>query len=155
MYHSVCKGFLLYRDWVAHATLTTHATLALAALGVIFQAFPLYVPLSPVARAERCKPCLVTLTPTLCFFRPLTPGLLLTRALSGSILPGSVFMLKFKWSLFSRTSIVIPQEKKHRLTHTHTLSLVPRRARVRAAGERRFTIHCRPNAHEPTARSAF
>ena len=44
VYHSVRKGkgFLLYRDWVVHATLATHATLA--ALGVIFQAYPALCP---------------------------------------------------------------------------------------------------------------
>ena len=40
--------------------------------------------------------------------------------------------------------------QKHRLTQT--LSLVPRRARVRAAGEHRFPLVC-THAHVPTARS--
>ena len=40
--------------------------------------------------------------------------------------------------------------QKHRLTET--LSLVPRRARVRAAGECRFPLVC-TRAHVPTARS--
>ena len=39
--------------------------------------------------------------------------------------------------------------QKHRLTET--LSLVPRRARVRAAGERRFPLVC-THTHVPTAR---
>ena len=45
----------------------------------------LYVPLSPVARAERCKPCPVALVPIHGCFRPPPPSLLLlTSALSGS-----------------------------------------------------------------------
>ena len=155
VYHSVRKGFLLYRDWVVHATLATHAILAtLVAPGVIFQAFPVLCPFEPRRPAERCKPCPVALVPTLGCSRPPPPSLLLlTSALSGSVMPGSVFVMKAKRFVFSRTRLVIPQEKRHRLTHTQTLSLVPRRARARAAGERRFTLVC-THAHEPTARSA-
>ena len=50
----------------------------------------------------------------------------------------------------SRTRPVIPQNRKHRLIQT--LSLVPRRALARAAGERRIPLVC-THAHVSTARS--
>ena len=53
-----------------------------------------------------------------------------------------------RWPSISRTRPVITQEKKHRLTQT--LSLVPRRALARAAGERRILLVC-THAQVPTA----
>ena len=116
---------------------------------------PLYAPLSPVDRGQRCRPCLLALVSTLgCFRPPPSSLLLLTSALSGSIIRGSVFRLKSKRSSFSRARLVTPKRKRHRLTHTKTLSLVPRQTRARAAEERRFTLVC-TYAHEPNARSAL
>ena len=93
---------------------------------------PLYVPLSPVTRAERCKPCPVALVPTLgCFRSPPPSLLLLTCALSGSVIQGSVFILKSNRSLFSRIRLVIPQGKRHRLTHPQTLSCLDEHAPAR------------------------
>ena len=157
VYHSVRKGFLLHRVRVNGALLPPRRmppSPPSPCSALSSKLCPLYVPLSPVARAERCKPYPVALVPTLGCFRPPPPSLLLlASALSTSIIPGYIFMLKSKRSLFSRTRLAIPQEKRRRLTHTQTLSLVPRRARARAAGERRFTLVC-THAHEPTARSA-
>ena len=102
------------------------------------------------------NPCPVALVSTFGCFRPPPTALLvlLTSALSGTIIPGSALMLKSKRSLVSQTCLVIPQEKRHRLTHTQTFSLVPRRARARAAGERRFILVC-THSHEPTAGSTL
>ena len=56
---------------------------------------PLYVPVSPVARAARCKPCPVVLVPTLGCSRPPARNLdLLTSALSGRIIPEHILLLK-------------------------------------------------------------
>ena len=114
--------------------------------------FPLFAPLSPVARAERCKPCPVALVLTLGCFWPAPPSFLLfASGLSGSILPRYLFMLKSKWSSFSGTRLIIPQEKRQRPTHLQALSLVPRRARARATEKRRFTLrlclHPCPRTH--------
>ena len=67
---------------------------------------PLYVPVSPVARAARCNPCPVALVPTLGCSRPPSRNLDLVRsALSGRIIPESIFILNSKRSLhFSGTS---------------------------------------------------
>ena len=55
----------------------------------------LYVPVSPVSRAGRCKPRPVALVPTLRSSRPLPPSLvLLASALSGNIIPGHMFLFK-------------------------------------------------------------
>ena len=76
-----------------HAALAMPATLA--AVGAIFQDLPALCPCTPVSRAERCKPCLVALVPTLGCSRPLPPSLLLLApALSGIIMPGYVFLFK-------------------------------------------------------------
>ena len=157
VYHSVRKGFWLYRDWVVHDTFAMYPPLPPTPRSTSSSKLsPLHAPWSPVARAERSKPCPVALVPTLGCFWPPPPSLLLTSALSGSIsiTPRSVFMLRSKRSMFSRTRLGIPQEKIHRFTHTQTFSLVPRRARARTAGECRVTLVC-THAHKPTARFAL
>ena len=112
---------------------------------------PFYVPVSPVARAARCKPCPVALVPTLGCSRPPARNLDLVRsALSGRIIPEDIFILETKRSLHFSDTSSYPQEKEYRLTQT--LSLVPRQARARAAGERRISLVC-THAHVPTARS--
>ena len=74
-----------------HAALAMPATLA--AIGAIFKLSSLDVPVSPVSRAERCKPCPVALVPTLGSSRPLPPSLLLlASALSGNLIPGCLFV---------------------------------------------------------------
>ena len=75
-----------------------------------------------------------------------------SNSLSVDIIPVSVFMMKSKRPLFCRTHLVIPQKWTHRLNHAQTLSLVSRRVRARAAGERRFILVC-AHAHAPIARS--
>ena len=83
------------------------------------------IPVNPVPRAERCKPCPVALVPILsCPGSSSQPLDHLKSALSGTIIPGSVFKLKSKRSVFSRTRLVIPQTKKH------TASTTPRRFRL-------------------------
>ena len=58
---------------------------------------PLYVPVSPVSRADRCKPCPVALVPTLGCSRPLPPSLLLLAcALSGKYYAGVCLLDKVK-----------------------------------------------------------
>ena len=51
---------------------------------------PLYVPVSPDSRAERCEPCPVALVPTVGCSRPLPLSLLLASALSGNIIQGYI-----------------------------------------------------------------
>ena len=73
---------------------------------------PLYVPVSPVSRAERCKPCPEALVPTLGCSQPLPPSLLLlASALSGNLIPGYVFLCKQKLSFYSDTSSHPAREK--------------------------------------------
>ena len=93
---------LLFWSRFMHAALTMHAILAAPSS----KPPPLYVPVSPVARAARCKPCLVALVSTLGCSRPPARNLdLLRSALSGRIIPESIFILKSKRSLhFSDTS---------------------------------------------------
>ena len=124
----------------------------LAALGAILQAFPALCPVSPVSRTARCKPRPVALVPTLSCSRPLPPSLLLlASALSGNIIPGYVFLLKHKRSLHSDTSSYPTREKNTPgQQRPQTLSLQPRRAAARAAGERRpvyFCLHPCPRTH--------
>ena len=85
-----------------HAALAMHATLAAPSSKLP----PLYVPVSPVARAARCKPCPIALVPTLGYSRPLAGNLdLLRSAPPGRLISGSIFILKSKRSLhFSDTS---------------------------------------------------
>ena len=75
----------------------------------------LYVPVSAVSRAERCKPCPVALIPTLGCSQPLLPSLLLlASALSGNIIPGYFEVCLFvrgKKGPYTRTRLVTPQEK--------------------------------------------
>ena len=89
------------------------------------------------------------LVPTLGCSRPPGRNLdLLRYALSGIIISQYILVFQQNGPYISRARLVIPQERKHRLTQT--LSLVPRRARARAAGERRFPL---VPCHVPTARS--
>ena len=71
-----------------------------------FKLPPFCVPVSPVARAARCKPCPVALVPTLGCSRPPARNLDLVRSiLSGRIMPEDIFILKTKRPLhFSDTS---------------------------------------------------
>ena len=112
---------------------------------------PLYVPVSPVARAARCNPCPVALVPTLGCSRPPSRNLDLVRsALSGRIIPESIFILNSKRSLhFSGTSSY--PARKEAPAHPDAFAVL-RRARARAARERRFPLVC-THAHVPTARS--
>ena len=78
---------------------------------------PFCLPVSPVTRAARCKPCPVALVPILGCSRPPARNLDLVRsARPGRIIREDMFILKTKRSLHFRTRRVIPQEKKHRFT---------------------------------------
>ena len=100
---------------------------------------PLYVSLSPVARAERCKPCPVALVPTLLLpastSQPPSVDIRSVRKYN----TGVCLNVEAKTVLIFSDAFSYPARKE---TPTHTLSLVPPRARVSAAGKRRFTIHC-------------
>ena len=74
---------------------------------------PFCVPVSPVARAERCKPCPVALVPTLDRSRSPAHNLDLVRsALSGLIMPEDLYILKTKRSLHFSDTSSYPARKK-------------------------------------------
>ena len=73
------SSLLLFWSRFVHAALAMHATLATPSSKLS----PLYVPVSPVARAAKCKPCSVALVPTLGCCRPQTNLDLLRSALPG------------------------------------------------------------------------
>ena len=60
---------------------------------------PLYVPMSPVSRAERCKPCPVALVPTLGCSRPLPPSLLLLASAVRKYNTGTCLFVQVKMVL--------------------------------------------------------
>ena len=100
--------------------------------------FTRYVPVSPVSRAERCKPCPVALVPTLGCSRPLPPSLLLlASALSGNIIPRYIFLLNYKRSLHSGRSRCPARKKNHRVNHAYRRFRSCLGERPSAAGERR------------------
>ena len=86
---------------------------------------PLYVPVSPVSRAEGCKPCPVPLCPYNTEYRDTS-------------------VCSSKNSPYIRTRLVTPQKLINTLgqPRPQTLSLLPRRAAARAAGERRQVYPC-------------
>ena len=86
----------------------------------------LYVPVSPVSRAERCKPCPVALVSTLGRSRSLSLSLiLLASALSGNIITGYVFFFKQKRSLHADTSSYPARQNKHTGPTTPTDAFAP------------------------------
>ena len=99
--------------------------------------FLLYVPVSPVSRADRCKPCPVALVPTLGCSRPLPRSLLLLAfALSGNIIPGYIFCSS-KNGPYIRTRLVTPQAKnKHTGSTTPTDAFAPASTSGRPRGGR-------------------
>ncbi len=102
-----------------------------------FKLFPLYVPVSPVPRAERYKPCPVGLVLPLGCDRPQSPSLLLlASALSGHIIPGCIFWFKKKRSLHSDMSCCPAKINTPGQPRPHTLSLLPRRAVAYLCGGR-------------------
>ena len=118
---------------------------------------PLYFPVRPISRAERCKSCPVALVPTLGCSRPLPPSLLLlASALSENMIPGYV-LCSCKNNPYIRTRLVTPQEKNN-----HTGSTTPTDLRFRSCLDERpparresagrFTIVC-THVHTPTSRS--
>ena len=98
---------------------------------------PLCVPVSPISRPERCKPCPVALVPTLGCSRPLPPSLpLLASALSGNIIPGYV-PCSSKNGPYIRTRLVTPQKKnKHTGSTTPTDAFAPASVSGRPRGGR-------------------
>ena len=114
---------------------------------------PLYVPVIPVSRAERCMPCPVALVPSLGCSRPLPPSLLpLASALFGNIIPGNVLLFKEKRSLHSDTSSYPTREKStHRVYHAHRRfrSCLDERppARRENAGRYNPCLHPCPSTH--------
>ena len=74
---------------------------------------PLYIPVSPVARAARWKPCPAALVPTLAWSRRPARNLdLLRSALSRHIMTESVFILKSKRSLHFSDMSSYPKRKE-------------------------------------------
>ena len=74
---------------------------------------PLYVPVSHVARAARCKPCPVALVSTLGCSRPPARNLdLLGSALFGRIIPEYIFILKSKRLLHFADTSSYPARKE-------------------------------------------
>ena len=116
-----------------------------AALGAIFHASPLYVPVSPVSREERCKPCPVALVRTLGCSRPLPLSLLLlASALSGNIIPGFCLFCSSKNGHNIRIRLVTPQKKsKHTGSTMPTDAFAPAStSAARAAGGRKPICPC-------------
>ena len=113
----------------------------------------LYVAVSPVSRAERCKPCPAVLVPTLGCSRPLPPGLLLlASALSGSMIPGICLFVQVKTVLTFGHVYLPPQEKnKHTGSCTPPDAFAPASTSGRESAGR-FTLVC-THAHAPTSRS--
>ena len=115
----------------------------------------LYVPASRVARAARCKPCPVALVPTLGCSASRSQPLDLLKFAIPKYNTGICISVEAKTVLIlSDTSSYCSKMCTHTLNHAQTLSLVPRRARARAAGEKRL-IHFCIHAHTLTARSGF
>ena len=112
---------------------------------------PLYVPMSPVARATSWKSCPAALVPTLACSRPRARNFdLLISALSRHIISEPFFVLKSKRSLYFSDMSSYPS-RKEAPAHPDAFAVL-RRARARAARERRFPLVC-THAHVPTARS--
>ena len=115
--------------------------------------FPLYAHVSPVFRAEKCKPCPVALVPTLGCSRPLPPGLLLlASALSGNIRPGYVFFFLVKrFSHSDRSGHPAREIYTHRVNHARrSFRFCLDEPRRESAG--RFTPGC-THDHAPMSRS--
>ena len=92
-FHSAPKKILGQVETRVHAALAMPPTSPRSAPSSKLS--PLYVPVSPFSRAERCKPYPLALVPTLGCSRPLPPSLLLlASALSGNMIPGYVFVFK-------------------------------------------------------------
>ena len=106
---------------------------------------PLYVPVSPVSRAERCKPCLMALVPTLGCSRPLPPtASSCWHPLCPEIKYRDMSFCSSKNGPYIRTRLVTPQEKnKHTGSITPTDAFAPASTSGRPRGGRaQAALHC-------------
>ena len=135
---------------MVHTTLATHATLAtLAALGVIFQAFPALCPFEPRRPRRGCKPYPVALVPTLGCFRPPPPSLLLlTSALSGSIIPGSLYVDVKTVLIFLNTSSYTARKETPAHPYPDAFALASTNTRPRGGNAPVYRcLHLCPRTH--------
>ena len=95
---------------------------------------PLNVPVSPVSRAERCKPCPAALVLTLGCSRPLPPSLLL---LASALPDRDMSFSSIKYGPYIRTRLVTAQgTNKHTESTTPTDTFIPASTSGRSRGGR-------------------